>query len=275
MLKNKFYFIVNKEFFDNNDDDDMLLATYMFLQCHGNTSRRVFASLESIVWQCGYCYGYTDYAKQSLNNLRQSLETLREMGYIDGYYYPNKKGKIKNLDTVKDKQSFIIMLNADEVGYGELGSQYLCVPIEHYLKIIDYCHAYHPAQLKKYLKLYCYISFMLGPYPDAESRTIENIKKHPNYFRTTLKALEDNTECAMGVKTVMTVLSVFEELEIFHSNHKINMIDMNKDGSFINIGKVFVRHSENWQLELECAVKHYQRQLKTYQVAYQHYKKNE
>jgi hypothetical protein len=216
-------------------------------------------TLKRLLLQCGYEYRHHTQYRTILDRVRQAIKKLQYMGCIENVYDAST-GECQDIETLPPSLAFEMEVNPLIISDTSHG--YLIVYLDDYLKIYNSVQPSTSIKIYKILKLYCYLGIRIFQYPD---RTVEEAVAKPEYHRTTLVDLYE----ALGKGFHQSATT--EMIMQLHCNNLIHYEAARPikapTGEVRQVGLVFVRHSNYWDIELRAAVEAARNHRRQYYVA--------
>lgn len=238
MINNNEHFImIPYEVVDASDNIELLLPIYIYLKINANLFDVVYTSKSHMLFNSGYVYNSNSTSRGYIRKVEEAilwLETYKYIYTIEDIHTGDQGCDIRSF---KPGTHFNIVLNERD-GYQE---KFLKMYLSDYEILYSLFFEDDFYMYNKLLYLYCYIM-----------QKVQYKRKDELYYYVCNIDMLAERGGAGKANTIYKLIKFFDKADIFHYK-VVKRIKTNKE-SFITGPHVFVRHSEDWENELEYAV---------------------
>lgn len=241
------YIMVPYEIIDEAEHQELIIALYIYLMYNYNAFRQVYTSPSYMLHQCGYGYNNNSKSRGHFEKISSAINWLIDNGYIWMIEDPVTGNQDVNICECKPNQHFNIELS--EKCFENLGKHVRL----HFPEYEKMHFLFFDKDYPSYRKLVNLFFLIL------QNVHFEKGEKF-YYYVCTIDKLVDKK--AAGTKaTIYKLIAMLEEIDLLHGATAGSI----KAAKFtIAPPHVFIRHSDNWENELEYAVSKTDRDRNSY-----------
>lgn len=227
------------EVIDEASNQELLLPLYVYLMMNVGKSNRIYTSTSYMLFQCGYNYNTNSKTRGHFDKLQDALQWLYDHKYIFAFEHPLNGNQFESVRSAKPTQHFNIEITTKAT---DTENHYIIMYDDEYTKLHS---LFFEKDYKTYCKLVNLFCFIL-------QRVIVKDNGGLIFYTATIDKIIEKK--SVGCKaTVYKLLPMLYDLELLHSNFNTEGCKKYIDSQH-KLPHIFVRHSENWNTQLNKAI---------------------